>query len=242
MDLLNTSSIVAACSSIGRVDEMKNCVQCGREYEPAWNKPHQQLCSYECRLAADRLPPRTEKDAKACERCGESFIPALKHANQRYCSMKCIRDAWREAHPGCVAQWYRTRCAKDPDGVKEYFKKYRTEHPEAGRAANARWSRAHPDKRREQLAKRKARKLSALVEMTPEQRAAMARVYAAAANEKRVRCYLCGKWIPMGKRHVDHIVPLSKGGKHMASNLAVACAFCNVSKNAKMPAEVGVLV
>lgn len=36
---------------------------------------------------------------------------------------------------------------------------------------------------------------------------------------------------------VDHIVPLSRGGKHIASNLAPACGFCNRSKNDKLLEE-----
>jgi len=218
------------------------CEQCGEPFVPAWNKPRQRFCSYECRLAADRLPPRSEADMKACERCGRRFVPAWKHVNQRYCSPKCIREAWRAAHPGCVAQWYRNRCEADPNGVKEYFKRYRVDHPEVARAANARWARAHPDKRREQIARRRAQKLTGVVEMTAREKAAIAAVYARAASRNAVRCYLCGEVVLINDRHVDHIVPLSKGGRHVASNLAVACAACNLRKSAKLPEEVGVLV
>lgn len=33
--------------------------------------------------------------------------------------------------------------------------------------------------------------------------------------------------------HVDHIVPLSKGGKHELSNLTISCPSCNTSKGNK---------
>jgi len=71
---------------------------------------------------------------------------------------------------------------------------------------------------------------------------AIARVYDRAANGKRVRCYLCGKLIPKGQRHVDHIMPLAKDGPHTGSNLAIACATCNLRKGSKLPAEVGLLL
>lgn len=67
-------------------------------------------------------------------------------------------------------------------------------------------------------------------------------IYRIAKDEKRIRCYLCGKLIPIGERHVDHIMPLSKGGQHRPSNLAVACKTCNLSKGAKLPSEMGVLL
>jgi len=38
-----------------------------------------------------------------------------------------------------------------------------------------------------------------------------------------------------GEYHIDHIVPLSKGGPHQAHNLAIACKTCNTSKGDKDP-------
>ena len=52
-----------------------------------------------------------------------------------------------------------------------------------------------------------------------------------------VRCYYCGENIPKGKLHIDHIIPLSKGGAHDVSNLCCACASCNLSKSSKHPSD-----
>jgi 5-methylcytosine-specific restriction endonuclease McrA len=47
-------------------------------------------------------------------------------------------------------------------------------------------------------------------------------------------CYWCG--IECAKNyHADHYQPLAKGGKHEVSNLVIACAGCNLKKNAKDP-------
>jgi len=67
-------------------------------------------------------------------------------------------------------------------------------------------------------------------------------IYQRAKEDPKVRCYLCGHLIPKGHRHVDHIMPLSKGGQHRPSNLAVTCDTCNESKGAKMPQELGLLL
>ena len=47
-------------------------------------------------------------------------------------------------------------------------------------------------------------------------------------------CQRCGKYMPDGVGlHVDHIIPISKGGKSVISNLQVLCSKCNGSKSNK---------
>lgn len=46
-------------------------------------------------------------------------------------------------------------------------------------------------------------------------------------------CYLCGSRREFGEMHADHVIPLSKGGKHETANIKMACAKCNLSKGAK---------
>jgi 5-methylcytosine-specific restriction endonuclease McrA len=39
------------------------------------------------------------------------------------------------------------------------------------------------------------------------------------------------------KYHIDHIKPLSKGGKHEFNNLQLLCPLCNLTKSAKDPVD-----
>ncbi|MBS6476071.1 MAG: HNH endonuclease [Clostridiales bacterium] len=47
-------------------------------------------------------------------------------------------------------------------------------------------------------------------------------------------CQVCRKYMPdeVGL-HIDHIIPISKGGKSIPSNLQVLCSKCNGSKSNK---------
>ena len=73
------------------------------------------------------------------------------------------------------------------------------------------------------------------------------RFLCSSANRKALRmhkerdnytCQICGKYMPdeVGL-HIDHIVPVAKGGKTVPSNLQVLCSKCNSSKGAKLVDE-----
>ncbi len=49
------------------------------------------------------------------------------------------------------------------------------------------------------------------------------------------KCQICGATAQEGaKLHVDHIIPVSKGGKTVASNLRTLCDRCNIGKSDKI--------
>lgn len=49
------------------------------------------------------------------------------------------------------------------------------------------------------------------------------------------KCYYCEQ--NLAEYHVDHYIPLSRGGSNGPENLVIACPHCNVSKNNKLPGE-----
>ena len=54
-------------------------------------------------------------------------------------------------------------------------------------------------------------------------------------QERGKNCVYCG--CEEGPYHIDHIIPRSRGGDNDISNLALACATCNVSKRDKLIIE-----
>jgi hypothetical protein len=46
-------------------------------------------------------------------------------------------------------------------------------------------------------------------------------------------CQYCGRKAPEVTLHVDHVVPVSKGGQNDISNLVTACQDCNLGKGAR---------
>lgn len=55
-------------------------------------------------------------------------------------------------------------------------------------------------------------------------------------HRQRGRCFYCDV-VLSPKYHLDHVVPLSRGGLHSIGNLVIACISCNCSKRNKFIVE-----
>lgn len=54
-------------------------------------------------------------------------------------------------------------------------------------------------------------------------------------------CYLCDKPIEFGNDNVEHIIPISRGGSSVYSNLGISCKICNLRKHTRTPEEFALL-
>ena len=141
---------------------------------------------------------------------------------------------------------------RDRKSSREYGMAHRSEtsaralawnkaHPEARKRAMKRDYEKHTARYRSNWATYNAIKLGATVGNLAE----IAEIYRQAREDEPIRCYLCGKLIPLGKgtRNVDHVVPLQpeddsvEPGKHAPSNLKITHAVCNKRKGNKLLAE-----
>lgn len=50
-------------------------------------------------------------------------------------------------------------------------------------------------------------------------------------------CYYCGQKTPPKELTMDHIVPISRGGKSSKGNVVTACKTCNNAKKQLLPME-----
>lgn len=51
------------------------------------------------------------------------------------------------------------------------------------------------------------------------------------------RCQYCGKKFPSSELSLDHVIPISRGGKSTWENVVCACLPCNVRKGNKLLSE-----
>lgn len=64
------------------------------------------------------------------------------------------------------------------------------------------------------------------------------RVRYAVLERDGYRCRYCGAEAADAKLHVDHRMPVARGGTNDFANLVTACADCNLGKHAFLPAKV----
>ena len=92
----------------------------------------------------------------------------------------------------------------------------------------SKWAKANSDKVRECQEVRRSRLWGNREELLPGDRAIMRTIYQ--VSERVSRC--------LGIEHqVDHIIPLSRGGRHCPSNLQAIPATLNHWKSSKTPQE-----
>lgn len=64
----------------------------------------------------------------------------------------------------------------------------------------------------------------------------------AALERDQSRCRYCGRLTTSRTRQLDHVIPRSRGGKNVITNIVVACQPCNTIKGTKLPHEAGMRI
>lgn len=144
----------------------------------------------------------------------------------------------------CRTTYAKERYTKNSKRNRENAKKYRLENPEKIRKYNEMYRLENPEKIREYSkmyylenraaisakdTRRKLRKLNATI--------VNFNINKWLKTQRPFRCYLCGKKIKDDKYHIEHRIPLSRGGVHATFNLGIACPRCNAEKYTKTPWE-----
>lgn len=182
---------------------------------------------------------------RTCGQCGVS----IEHmrANARYCcrahkntaaATRCMAKHpggtagyWREynARPDratAVARWRDVNREKRLEYARAQQARYRAEHPDHAPA----WWAANPEKHREYQRRRRFAKVD-----NPGSVGVSERDWARLLRRYRGCCAYCG--VRLSLVHMDHVIPLKRGGRHAIGNVLPACPRCNVRKSACLLVE-----
>lgn len=179
-----------------------------------------------CTKCKEELPATFEyfyKDSRGrsglsaqCKRCMKAHrwvyekvrIQQTREINKR------ASKKYREAHP---------------DRFKENQRRFTENNPERRREIGRNWWKKHPEHRRVNKMQRRALECGATGKTSKKEIDA---IY----KQQKGKCWWCGKSVKK-EWHIDHRIPLSKGGTNDASNLVISCPKCNLRKNSKLPHE-----
>lgn len=233
------------------------CAECNNEFE-CRDKHHWRsatFCSRQCRGHAHSKMKVAQRQKKKCPTCGDFFSDrSSKLSKRKYCSTACSNKARarpvfaeceycgkeykkRSSRPTrfcsteCLASAQSTSLDRDEKGRKQcnkcgewrYESYFTTGHSKDGLRTVCKFCDKSNHHKRRTMKKDAPGSFSG-------------RDIEKMLIGQNYKCWYCGSSIK-GGYHVDHWIPLSKGGSNDPGNLRIACKKCNLSKGAKMPHE-----
>lgn len=143
---------------------------------------------------------------------------------------------WREGNPDKMREWREKNREQLRQKYREEWKADKSltgteaiEHRRRMREAYKRYYRRNRERFIAKSIKRRAKIIG--------EDAACIDFIKSMQSAKIIACYWCSKPTRRGKRHIDHIKPIAKGGAHCVFNLCCSCPDCNRRKGAKHPEE-----
>jgi 5-methylcytosine-specific restriction endonuclease McrA len=199
------------------IDGKQRCTECGEWKAATTEHFHKSSRARTCLVAKCKICRRLDtrryyesNRERETERSRRNFASNPDYIHRYYRAHRAEILEYKKAHPERYHKYYITHRER----VLERARRYRKENLESVRAKEHR---------------RRARLIAAPGRHTGgDIRAQMKR--------QKGRCYYCSKEV--GDSYtVEHVIPLSRGGTNDPSNLVIACASCNFSKQNKLPHE-----
>ena len=201
-----------------------------------------------------------EKEIKPCAKCGSTDIMndgrcrncrqiyMKKYRDENQEEIKKSKKEWNKLNKEKIKDQSKRRCLKwrklNPEKAKELSDKYIKNNPHKVKISKRKWldnnrvkhnisvslwAKTHRIARRTHWQNYKARKLKNGGIFTKQEIDNLMKI-------QQGKCVNCQCDISK-KYHIDHIMPLSLGGRNDIKNLQLLCPHCNLVKGNKNPYE-----
>lgn len=213
------------------------CMECHREYSQQRAKKPKSIpvikrCS-QCgaeKTSTEFYKTRYSKDGLAawCKSCANNYYKEYSQRPEgKEARLRANKGYRKSANGRRKIKAYNYQYNRRPDVKERRRKLLATEKyknfGKKWRQKNRLWSRANNQKRR-------ARERGAPGQHTKQD---IQQIY----NSQRGRCWYCQTEISLSDMHIDHRIPLARGGSNYPENLVATCPQCNLSKNSRLPHE-----
>lgn len=220
------------------------CAGCGKQM--LGGKATARYCNKACWQLhrEEKTRDRDAVRARNCAHCAAVFVPKLSQIKAgvgKYCSRTCATSGGAFQHLVERENLEKANAAR-LKSIQENGTKHRkgAANPnwKGGRAATRQrrggaenqYRREYRKKNRERVLEFSRRRQQRKTGRLP--RGTIQRI----GTAQRWRCAICAVSI-ISKYHMDHIMPLAKGGGHLPGNIQLLCPACNVRKSDKHPID-----
>jgi 5-methylcytosine-specific restriction endonuclease McrA len=172
---------------------------------------------------------------KVCSKCEEW------NSYDEFKKKKDTKDGYDSWCKKCVAKYRKIKSKEISEYQKRYFAELPKEEKERMKANSKIYHQNYYENNKDKYymyrVKRRSNKNN--VRFTPFQRKKI-------IERDKWKCQNCGckvhnrstgNWNTPDKAHIDHIIPISKGGNSEPSNLQTLCRTCNLSKQDKVETQ-----
>lgn len=194
-------------------------------------------------------------DKKKCPKCGKIKDIGEFYKNKarrdgfsvycKECTSEQSHDYYVRNQDECRERLNAWR-AKNRDYVRERDKKYREENPDVEFAKQQRYRETHKEKLYLKGKKYREEHRDYFYNKARERKLAQKQVSDGTVtleyeqflfDEQGGKCAYCGCDLNESGKHLDHIIPIARGGLHSANNVHWTCPTCNLSKGDKLEDE-----
>jgi 5-methylcytosine-specific restriction endonuclease McrA len=235
----NTSTLTFTCTKCGEVKPISEkvdgstwrCKPCRKATRRAWYEANAEKArAYTAQWRKDN----PERAAAAVKDWHEKHSEQQKeYRRQHYTKNIEKRKEYRRkqyaSDPEAAKRSVRDWVEANRERARDRDRKHREDNRELYRARTNAYNAANRDAYRAVRRNRKARQRGAEGKFTKNDVVAL-------AEKQRDKCATC-KCKLNGDYHIDHIVPLIRGGTNWPDNLQLLCPKCNMRKGAKDPYE-----
>jgi 5-methylcytosine-specific restriction endonuclease McrA len=137
------------------------------------------------------------------------------------------RKAYRVANAGRAKAYNASRYVAKRDQIRAVHDAWVAANPDRRKAITKSWKQGHPGLVRAQMERRKRNIEVSGGNYTGAEWGALKEQY-------DYRCLMCGRREPEIKLTVDHVIPLSKGGRNDIQAIQPLCLVCNLHKGRRI--------
>ncbi len=172
---------------------------------------------------------RPDNKARVCRICVKLRSRKYSKANPE--KRRKSQEKWAKENPGLASIRSIKWNDNHPERTRTIHQKYYMNNQEECRKRNEKWNKENTDKCKTYSRRRRACKLQQMGEWPiPEA------TFIAELLETHPFCYYCQE--PLGDGyHIEHMIPLSRGGLHDYRNVVLSCPPCNMRKGTKTAKE-----